>query len=153
MEADQLQRRGDVFSKAGWKARVSTADERLGERIAELFREAGWTPPRMSEAAARLELPSAKAEAMARRLVEQGVLIEIAPGHCLHQDAVDRARQIIFELFQKTASFTTMEFRDALGVSRKFAVPLLDYFDAKRLTVRSGNKRTPGSEAKEQFRG
>ena len=41
-----------------------------------------------------------------------------------------------------------MEFRDALGVSRKFAVPLVDYLDKIRFTVRSGNNRTPGVEAK-----
>ena len=41
-----------------------------------------------------------------------------------------------------------MEFRDALGVSRKFAVPLVDYLDKIRFTVRSGNSRTPGAEAK-----
>ena len=41
-----------------------------------------------------------------------------------------------------------MDFRDALGVSRKFAVPLVDYLDKIRFTVRSGNNRTPGVEAK-----
>jgi selenocysteine-specific elongation factor len=42
-----------------------------------------------------------------------------------------------------------MAFRDALGVSRKFAVPLLDYFDTQKLTVRTGNRRTPGAQARE----
>jgi selenocysteine-specific elongation factor len=41
-----------------------------------------------------------------------------------------------------------MEFRDALGVSRKFAVPLVDYLDKIRFTARSGNNRMPGAEAK-----
>jgi selenocysteine-specific elongation factor len=41
-----------------------------------------------------------------------------------------------------------MEFRDALGVSRKYAVPLVDYLDKNRFTVRAGNNRTPGAGAK-----
>ena len=41
-----------------------------------------------------------------------------------------------------------MAFRDALGVSRKYAVPILDYFDSIRLTARHGNRRTPGAAAK-----
>ena len=41
-----------------------------------------------------------------------------------------------------------MAFRDALGVSRKYAVPVLDYLDRIRFTVRSGNERTPGVEAR-----
>ena len=38
------------------------------------------------------------------------------------------------------------EFRDALGVSRKYVIPLLDYFDRIRLTVRHGSVRTPGAK-------
>jgi hypothetical protein len=41
-----------------------------------------------------------------------------------------------------------MEFRDALSVSRKFAVPLLDHLDCIRFTVRSGHNRTAGVEAR-----
>ena len=51
-------------------------------------------------------------------------------------------------LFQGKPSFSTMDFRDALGVSRKYAVPLLDHLDKLRFTVRSANERTPGAEAK-----
>jgi hypothetical protein len=45
-----------------------------------------------------------------------------------------------------------MEFRDALGVSRKYAVPILDYFDRIRLTVRTGHDRTPGVEARKALK-
>ena len=41
-----------------------------------------------------------------------------------------------------------MDFRDALGVSRKYAVPLLDYLDTIRFTARYANQRTPGIEAR-----
>ncbi|MCX8107496.1 MAG: SelB C-terminal domain-containing protein [Verrucomicrobiae bacterium] len=44
-----------------------------------------------------------------------------------------------------------MQFRDALGGSRKYAVPLLDYFDVQRLTVRTGNVRTPGVAARHRL--
>ena len=44
-----------------------------------------------------------------------------------------------------------MDFRDALGVSRKYAVPLLDYLDKLRFTVRSGHDRSPGVEARKRM--
>ena len=59
-----------------------------------------------------------------------------------------KAKEVVLDLFAKSGGFSTVEFRDALGTSRKFAVPLLDYFDTVRLTVRSGSRRTPGAEAK-----
>jgi len=50
-------------------------------------------------------------------------------------------------------AFTTMGFRDALGVRRKYAVPLLDYLDATRFTTRDGHNRTPGAEARKLMGG
>ena len=55
------------------------------------------------------------------------------------------------DLFAKAGGFETVQYRDALGVSRKYAVPLLDYFDTVRLTVRSGSRRTPGAAAKAEL--
>jgi len=71
----------------------------------------------------------------------------------MHRDAVEAGRQTALQLFRRGASFSTMEFRDALGVSRKFAVPLLDHLDKVRFTVRSGHHRTPGVEAKKLLSG
>jgi selenocysteine-specific elongation factor len=61
---------------------------------------------------------------------------------------VERGKQAALELFRRAPSFTTMAFRDALGVSRKFAVPLLDHLDRVRFTARHGHDRSPGAEAK-----
>jgi len=69
----------------------------------------------------------------------------------MHREAVEAARKVVMDLFAKSGSFETVEFRDALGVSRKYAVPLLDYFDTLHLTVRSGSRRTPGREARKHL--
>ena len=68
-----------------------------------------------------------------------------------HAEAVEQAKNVVLELFAGKGSFETVEFRDKLGVSRKYAVPLLDYFDTISLTVRSGSRRTPGTEAKKRL--
>jgi selenocysteine-specific elongation factor len=85
---------------------------------------------------------------MAQVLVERGVLVRLGERTLVHQDALEAARRVALELFARAPAFTTMEFRDALGVSRKYAVPLLDYLDATRFTARDGHNRTPGVEAR-----
>jgi selenocysteine-specific elongation factor len=85
---------------------------------------------------------------MIRLLVDQGVLVRLEDKLFMHRDAVAAARKVVIDLFVKSGSFETVTYRDALGVSRKFAVPLLDYFDTIRLTARSGSRRTPGVEAR-----
>ena len=85
---------------------------------------------------------------LTRLLVDNGILVRLDQSLLMHRDAVAAARAVAIRLFAEAGAFTTMDFRDALGVSRKYAVPLLDYFDTARLTVRAGNRRTPGVEAK-----
>jgi selenocysteine-specific elongation factor len=81
-------------------------------------------------------------------LVERAVLVRLDERICIHRDALEAAKQVALRLFAQKRSVSTMEFRDALGVSRKYAVPLLDYLDRMRFTVRSGHDRTPGVEAR-----
>jgi selenocysteine-specific elongation factor len=148
LESRQLERNGDLLARAGWSARIPDRDQRLCDQIAAKLRQAGWTPPSVEELAASANEPPPRVLAMARLLAERGVVARLDDKVWMHRDAVEAGRQTALKLFARAPAFTTMEFRDALGVSRKFAVPLLDYLDKLRFTVRSGNSRTAGAEAK-----
>jgi selenocysteine-specific elongation factor len=144
----QIERNGVVYAQVGWSARVTDLDQQLCERIAAAMQEARWAPPGLEELAGALHEAPPRVEKMLCLLVERGVLVRLDERIVMHQTAIDAAKQVALGLFRKAPSFTTMDFRDALGVSRKYAVPLVDHLDKARFTVRSGNNRTPGVEAK-----
>ncbi len=144
----QIEQQGTVFSRAGWSARLSDGDTQLTQQITGAFAAAGWTGPTTAELAPRLGQPEARVEKLLQLLTEKGVLVKLDQRLFIHRDALESARQVALSLFRKKPVFSTMDFRDALGVSRKFAVPLLDHLDKIRFTVRSGNTRTPGAEAR-----
>jgi selenocysteine-specific elongation factor len=146
--AGKLERQGAVFARTGWKARLSNPDQELTERIAAAFQKAGWAGPPPAELAASLGQPPERVIKLTQLLAERGVLIRLDQQILIHRDALASAKQVVLRLFTQKPSFTTMEFRDALAVSRKYAVPLLDYLDKIRFTVRSRHDRTPGVEAK-----
>ncbi len=146
--AKQLERNGTVLARRGWSARLPDRDERLCEQIATRLQQAGYAPPGLDEVAAGLGESTQRVTGLARLLAERGIVVRLDERTWMHRDAVQAGRQVALKLFARAPSFSTMDFRDALGVSRKFAVPLLDYLDRIRLTVRSGNNRTPGAEAK-----
>jgi selenocysteine-specific elongation factor len=148
LSSKQLESNGPLLARPGWRALIPDPDQRLCEHIAAAFRQAGFAPPSLAEVAASAGEPLPRAAAMARLLAERGVLARLDDQIWMHRDAVEAGKQTALKLFARAPSFTTMEFRDALGVSRKFAVPLLDHLDKIRFTVRSGNTRTPGAEAK-----
>jgi selenocysteine-specific elongation factor len=144
----RLERQGTVFARAGWSARISDRDQQLSDRISAAFQSAGWAGPTAAELAATLGEPPAAVEKMIKLLVEKAVLVRLDERLCIHRDALEAAKQVVLRLFGQKRSFSTMEFRDAVGVSRKHAVPLVDYLDKIRFTVRSGHDRTPGVEAR-----
>lgn len=147
-QAKQIVYSGNVLARAGWSARVVDRDQRLCDQIAAKLQSAGWAPPGAEELAAALGEPLPRVGAMMRLLGERGILVRLDDRVWMHRDAVEAGKQTALKLFARAPMFSTMDFRDALGVSRKYAVPLVDYLDKIRFTVRSGNNRTPGAEAK-----
>ena len=140
----KLVRAGAILSLPGRTAKVNTAEEQLCARIEAALRDAGLAAPSPAELAVTLGVNEARLAAMLRLLADQGAVVKLDEKLTMHRSAVDRAQQVALDLFSRSSGFETVEFRDALGVSRKYAVPLLDYFDTIRLTARSGSRRTPG---------
>ena len=137
-----------IIALAGRTADLSAEDRDLCGRVESALQAAGFAPPAVEELAAMTGQGRARISAMIRLLADRGRVVILDEKVVMHADGVDAARKAAIELFRRTARFSTMEFRDALAVSRKYAVPLLDYFDKIRLTSRSGSHRTPGAAAK-----
>ena len=148
LHSKQLEHNGALLARAGWNARIPDRDQHLCDQIAAKLQQAGWSPPGLEELAAAANEPLPRVAALARLLAERGVVVRLDDKIWMHRDAVEGGKQTALKLFRLAPAFSTMEFRDALGVSRKFAVPLVDYLDKIHFTVRSGNNRTPGVEAK-----
>ncbi len=144
----RLEQQGIVLARAGWAARLSDHDQQLSDQVTVAFQRAGWASPGAAELAVTLRQPVERVEKMLHLLAERAVLVRLDQRFYIHRDAVEAAKQVALKLFKKKPIFSTMEFRDALAVSRKHAVPLLDYLDKVRFTVRTGHDRTPGVEAK-----
>jgi selenocysteine-specific elongation factor len=148
VRAGQLVRQQEVIAPAGRKARVAPELDRAGQQVESALREGHLSPPDLAELAARLHLPAGRVEQALALLSDRGQVVRLDERVAMHREAVEAAKRVALRLFAKASGFSTMEFRDALGVSRKFAVPLLDYFDTIKLTVRQGNRRTPGAAAR-----
>ena len=148
IESGKVRQADAVLALPGCGASLCDEDRALCERIESALREAHLAPPLPADIATSLGVGETKFAEMAALLADQGAVVQLDRKVVLHREAIDAAKGVVLELFGKASGFTTMEFRDALGASRKVAVPLLDYFDTVKLTVRTANRRTPGAEAK-----
>ena len=78
-----------------------------------------------------------------RRFRDRGDWVEIGAGY-MDREALDQALRVLRGLFEKQSTVSVAEFKDALGVTRKHAIPMLEYFDQARITTRRGDVRVPG---------
>ena len=116
-------------------------ERQLAESIERAYREAGVNPP----------LPGEMEQAHGRAandviglLVERGELVRIGVDLLFHRDALAGAESALRAYLQERGQMTVAQFRDLIGSSRKYVVPLLEYFDSKRVTRRVGDMRVLG---------
>ena len=148
VRSKQIEFVGAVYARAGWSARLSDRDQRVADQIGAAFQASGFAGPSSEDISQSLGQPRERVEQLIGLLCERGILVRLDPRAVVHRDALEAAKMVALRLFTEKPLFSTMAFRDALGVSRKYAVPLLDFLDKTRFTVRSGHDRTPGVEAR-----
>ncbi|MBI3098554.1 MAG: SelB C-terminal domain-containing protein, partial [Planctomycetes bacterium] len=115
---------------------------RLGAEIERALLERKFATPGPKELYASLGAAEADVERLLKLLGEQGVVYRFKDDVLLHRDAVEEAKSLLLKTIADKGAVESAEFRDLLGTTRKYVIPLLEYFDATGLTVRDGNRRT-----------
>jgi selenocysteine-specific elongation factor len=110
--------------------------------LVEKIRAAGVAFPTRDELAAQWGSREPFADAITV-LRERADVVEVAEGW-IHRDALERTLSALQALFASRSEIAVGDFKDALGITRKHAIPLLEYFDSNALTVRKGNARMAG---------
>jgi selenocysteine-specific elongation factor len=86
-------------------------------------------------------LPPRAAHEVWDALVDNGEIVRVSEGVFLHRDAVSQAVEKVRAYLTEHKQMTAAQFRDLLGTTRKYAVPLMEYLDAQRVTRRLGDVR------------
>ena len=112
------------------------------ETLSQLLASYGLTPPSLAELAAEAGLDVTLARRAIGRLREEGRVYRVNNELYFDTNAVEACRQAIADLLRNGGEGTVAGLKDAMGgISRKYAVPLLEAFDAEGFTVRNGDVR------------
>jgi selenocysteine-specific elongation factor len=117
-----------------------TRERLLAQLEAELL-AAGYQPPRTEEIFARLQVGKGQDRELLQVLIDQGRAVRLKENVIFHRANVEKAESRLVEFLRQQREITPLEFKDLLGISRKYAIPLLEYFDSRRVTIRVGDKR------------
>ena len=135
---------GAFVANAGFRVSVSGGQARIRSEIVKIYSESGLTPPSVGEIALKFEKDKKTFGQVFEALIKEGELVALTPQICLHRDHYLWASEEFTRLAENKNEVTLGEFRDALGTSRKYAVAILEYFDRRGFTKKTGDARTLG---------
>jgi len=131
--------RGDAVEIPGRSKELGGAEGELARTIEKRFADAGLAPPPVSELIQTIKQKPKVIEGVVAFLVKQGTLIRLADGVYIHQRTVDEAKNRMAT--RKGQMIDIGQFKELFGLSRKIAIPLLEWFDRAGVTKRTGDVR------------
>jgi selenocysteine-specific elongation factor len=140
--ADQtIKRVGRFACLAEFAPKLSPADEKRLTEMVEAIRAGRFQPPAPAETPAGQSLDRKRLARLLIMAVALGELVEVGNDIYLHQDLEFELREAVASLIQMEGGVTVAQAREALGTTRKFAVPFMEYLDRIEFTRRVGDKR------------
>lgn len=131
----------DVIHEFGRKVTLKADEERMRDQLTERFRALGLQVPAPDELIDALKLDRNTARKIIQLMLKENVLVKITEDMIIDRPALDKLVQEVKALKSKNPKLGVGEFKDLTGVSRKYAIPLLEYLDRQRVTRRVGDER------------
>ncbi len=145
---DELRRREIIDGRAGYVAlagstvRLNDEQERLKARLLESLRQSPFQSPGPASLAKRLGEPVDPVRNLFYYLIESGEILKISEELVVLPEQIEDLLSRMRREFPNGRTFTVSEFKEILGLSRKYAIPVLEYLDRMRVTRRLGDSRT-----------
>ena len=113
----------------------------LRKKMVLLYAQGKLQPPLVKEVAAELAVPENELKPVLQLMAKEGTLIKVKEDLYFHQQAMQELEGKLVHFLQQNKEMSPTQFKEISLVTRKFAIPLMEYFDAKKLTMRIGDKR------------
>jgi selenocysteine-specific elongation factor len=140
-EEKKLEVGGDLVHLSGRGVVMKDEEAESKKIIEQAFASAGLKVPSLKEVLAGLKVDKIRAQKIVTLLLRDKVLIKISEELVFHQSALMDLRHKIAALKTTAPKIDVARFKDMTGVSRKYAIPLLEYLDRERVTRRVGDER------------
>ena len=141
-ERQEVRVAGDTVARAGRKIVLTAEEETARAQIERAFEAAGLAVPRLVELLPRLPVDRKRAEKLVQLLLKEGALVKVSEEMVFHASALGRLRQMLAAYKSKHGDrISVAAFKELTGISRKYAIPLLEHLDREKVTRRVGDER------------
>jgi selenocysteine-specific elongation factor len=140
--AGELLVAGDTIKRAGRELALSPEEARAREQIERAFSSAGLAVPALKDVLAQAGIEPKRAQKILLILLREKLLVKVTEDLVFHQSALAQLLLLLSGYKKKNGeTLSVAAFKDLTGISRKYAIPLLEYLDRQRVTRRVGDAR------------
>ncbi|MCL2340318.1 MAG: selenocysteine-specific translation elongation factor, partial [Proteobacteria bacterium] len=137
-----IEQEGADIKISGHTVTLQMDEQEMERNIDTLYREAALTPPNLKEVVAAFgAFPEKQIRQVIDLLVGKGQLIKINESLWFHAQAVHALQEEVVATIRREGEIDAQRFKDLTGLTRKFSIPLLEYFDKIKLTIRIDDRR------------
>jgi selenocysteine-specific elongation factor len=141
VSSKKLEQLGELVRLPGHGVAMRDEETESKKKIEDAFASAGLQVPALDEVLSGLKIDRARAQKIVTLLLRDKVLVKVSDELVFHRDALYDLRQKLAAYKAKSAKIDVAGFKELTSVTRKYAIPLLEYFDRERVTKRVGDAR------------
>ncbi len=151
VKAQQIAIEEDIARLAKHKVALAADQQTLRKQILTTLEKAELSPPYFKDFCQDLKVPMDQARQVLALLVDEGLVVKIKEELYYHHRPLEQLKQKLVDFLIAHEEISTPQFKDMAGASRKFVIPLIEFFDNTQVTIRVGDirklRRRPGHQA------
>jgi len=141
IKANQIVQEENTVRLATHTVSLGADQADVRDKILDAYLNAGLQPPYFKDLSKTLDIDSNRAKDVLMHLVDEGLVVKTKEDLYFHAEAINHLKKKLVEFLESKEEITTPQFKEMTGVSRKYVIPLAEYFDAKNVTLRVGDVR------------
>jgi len=113
--------------------------EEIRRELEKIYTKSGLQPPYFQEI--KQKFPGNTGADVLEVMVKEGGILKVKEDLYFHRKAIDELKSELIAFLKRNGEITTPQFKEMTGASRKYTIPLIEYFDRTQVTVRVGDTR------------
>jgi selenocysteine-specific elongation factor len=131
----------EIIRLPGHRVALEADQKDVRQRIEQTYLQSGLQPPYFRDLVASLGQNSAHVKEVLMHMLEEGTIVKVKEDLYFHRRAVEDLKKRLVSYLKANSEITTPQFKEMTGVSRKYTIPLIEYFDSTKATIRVGDVR------------
>jgi selenocysteine-specific elongation factor len=140
-ERGRLRSEKDLVATPDHRIVMNVDEEKARDVLVTHYRSSGYSPKSLADLSSEAKLDVKLLERVQRVLLKDGTVVQVAEGMVFHRDALEELKRNVRSFKTKRDRIDVAFFKEIAGVTRKHAIPLLEWLDRERVTQRAGNER------------